>query len=125
MAETMGASNPGDAKFEAAAATFHGQSEVASINTGHTNGLGSRDYELVDVEPGDPEKFRFPYDRRPSRQRFKEKFEKFTPFPYDRHGGRGYAREEEVDLEAMKRHYEPSSNGHVEIEEHLLAPADD
>ena len=125
MAETMGASNPGDAKFEAAAATFHGQSEVASINTGHTNGLGSRDYELVDVEPGDPEKFRFPYDRRPSRQRFKETFEKFTPFPYDRHGGRGYAREEEVDLEAMKRHYEPSPNGHVEIEEHLLASADD
>ncbi len=125
LAEVMEAANPGDAKFEAAAATLHGQSEVATINTGHTNGLGSRDYELIEVEPGDPARFRFPFDRRPSRQRFKEKFEKFMPFPYDRHDGKGYAREDEVDLEAMKRHYEHSTNGHAEVDEHLLAPADD
>ena len=29
-------------------------------------GLGSRDYNLVDVDPADPEKYKFPYDRRPS-----------------------------------------------------------
>lgn len=125
-AELMEAHHPGDRKFEAAAATFHGQSEVASINTGHEIGLGSRDYSLVDVEPADGAKYRFPYDRRASRQRFADRFDKFTPFPYDRHDGKGFARNDEVDLEAMKRHYEHSTNGfHAEVEEEILAPADD
>ena len=125
-AELMEAHHPGDRKFEAAAATFHGQSEVASINTGHEIGLGSRDYSLVDVEPADGAKYRFPYDRRASRPRFADRFDKFTPFPYDRHDGKGFARNDEVDLEAMKRHYEHSTNGyHAEIEEEVLAPADD
>ena len=125
-AETMEAHHAGDRKFEAAAATFHGQSEVASINTGHENGLGSRDYTLVDVTPADGAKYRFPYDRRASRQRFGDRFDKFTPFPYDRHDGKGFARNDEVDLEAMKRHYEHSTNGyHAEIDEEILAPADD
>ena len=53
-------------------------------------------------------------------------FDKFTPFPYDRHDGKGFARNDEVDLEAMKRHYEHSINGyHAEIDEEALAPADD
>ncbi len=122
----MEAHHPGDRKFEAAAATFHGQSEVASINTGHEIGLGSRDYSLVDVEPADGAKYRFPYDRRASRPRFEDRFDKFTPFPYDRHDGKGFARNDEVDLEAMKRHYEHSTNGyHAEVEEEILAPADD
>ncbi|MCH8184807.1 MAG: DUF362 domain-containing protein [Chloroflexi bacterium] len=125
-AELMEAHHAGDRKFEAAAATFHGQSEVASINTGHEIGLGSRDYSLVDVEPADGAKYRFPYDRRASRQRFADRFDKFTPFPYDRHDGKGFARNDEVDLEAMKRHYEHSTNGyHAEVEEEILAPADD
>ena len=125
-AELMEAHHPGDRKFEAAAATFHGQSEVASINTGHEIGLGSRDYSLVDVEPADGAKYRFPYDRRASRQRFADRFDKFTPFPYDRHDGKGFARNDEVDLEAMKRHYEHSTNGyHADVEEEILAPADD
>ena len=125
-AELMEAHRPGDKKFEAAAATFHGQSEVASINTGHEIGLGSRDYTLVEVEPAAPEKYQFPYDRRPSRQRFKEKFEKFQPFPYDRHDGKGFARNDEVDFEAVKRHYEHSTNGHhVDANVEELAPADD
>ena len=124
-AEMMEAHHAGDRKFEAAAATFHSQSEVATINTGHANGLGSRDYDLVDVEPGDADRFKFPYDKRASRQRFKERFEKFMPFPYDRHDGKGFLREDEVDLEAIKRHYDHSANGHAEIEEHTLAPADD
>ena len=124
-AEMMEAHHPGDMKFEAAAATFHGQSEVASINTGHEIGLGSRDYTLVDVDPADPEKYKFPYDRRASRQRFGELFDKFQPFPYDRHDGQGFARNAEVDLEAMKKHYEHYTNGHrVEAVEEL-AHADD
>ena len=91
-AELMEAHHPGDRKFEAAAATFHSQSEVATINTGHEIGLGSRDYELIDVEPGPEEAHRFPYDRRPSRQRYMANFERFKPFPYDRHDGKGFAR---------------------------------
>ena len=109
--EMMEAHHPGDNKFEAAAATFHGQSEVASINTGHEIGLGSRDYSLIVVEPQPADRHKFPYDRRPSRQRFKDRFEKFQPFPYDRHDGKGFARNDEVDLERMKRHYDHTANG--------------
>ena len=93
--------------------------------------LGSRDYELVDVPPADGDKYKFPYDRRPSRQRFMENFEKFQPFPYDRHDGKGYARNDEVDLEAMKKHYPhyvngELSNGHKAAEEVPEGvPADD
>lgn len=126
-AEIMEVHHSGDRKFEGASATFHGQSEVASINTGHEIGLGSRDYELIDVKPGDPEKYKFPYDRRASRPRFQKRFEKFQPFPYERHGGQGFLREEEVDLEAMKRHYEDSVNGHHAnlVEEALIHPDGD
>ena len=123
--EMMDAHHPGDHKFEAAAATFHGQSEVATINTGHANGLGSRDYELTTVAPGDPAQFTFPYDRRPTRQRFKESFERFMPFPYDLHDGKGYNRLDEVDIEAMKKHYPHTVNGKVENAEETPIPADD
>jgi len=127
MAEEMDAHHVGDAKFEGSAAMFHSQSEVATINTGHAIGMGSRDYDLVEVPPGDVERFRFPYDKRPSRLRFQERFEKFMPFPSDRHDGRGFLREDEVDLEAIKVHYEHSTNGHQEVDNlsEELAPADD
>ena len=127
-AELMEAHHPGDRKFEAAAATFHSQSEVASINTGHAIGLGSREYDLVDVEPQPEERHRFPYDRRASRPRFMENFERFQPFPYDRHDGKGFARNDEVDIEAIKHHYEDGTNGHhvgAEFEIEELVPADD
>ena len=129
--EMMEAHHPGDNKFEAAAATFHGQSEVASINTGHEIGLGSRDYSLIVVEPQPADRHKFPYDRRPSRQRFKDRFEKFQPFPYDRHDGKGFNRNDEVDLERMKRHYDHTANGHspngvhLDIDIRELQPADD
>ena len=123
--EAMEAHHPGDPKFEAAAATFHGQSEVATINTGHANGIGSRDYELIKTSPAGPAKYAFPYDRRPTRQRFQKRFEKFTPFPYDRHDGKGFDRQDSVDVEAMKTHYETSSNGKAELSEKASAPADD
>ena len=127
-AELMEAHHPGDRKFEAAAATFHSQSEVTTINTGHEIGLGSRDYELIDVEPEPEADHRFPYDRRPSRQRYMANFERFQPFPYDRHDGRGFDRKDEVDIEKVKRHYEDEPHGSTysildEIEE--LVPADD
>jgi hypothetical protein len=60
-----------------------------------------------------------------SRPRFMERFERFQPFPYDRHDGKGFDRNDQVDLEAMKHHYEGSTNGHVEVEIEELQPADD
>ena len=129
-AELMEAHHPGDRKFEAAAATFHSQSEVTSINTGHEIGLGSREYDLVDVEPQPEEMHRFPYDRRASRPRYMEKFQRFMPFPYDRHDGRGFDRHEEVDIDAVKKHYEDLAAGdrlleQVELDMEELVPADD
>jgi len=109
-AELMEVHNVGDKKFEGAAATFHSQSEVTSINTGHEIGLGNRDYELIECQPGDPARFRFSYDTRLSRPRFAEKFEKFKPFPYDKYDGKGYNRLDVVDLDKVKHHYEDSQN---------------
>ena len=80
----------------------------------------------MDVEPQPEEMHRFPYDRRASRPRYMEKFERFMPFPYDRHDGKGFDRKDEVDIDAIKHHYEESTNGHhvgAELEE--LVPADD
>jgi len=108
-AEDFDMHHPGDHKFEFISAAVHGMSEEAQINTGTLNGLGSRDYELVQVEPQKAEDHLFPLDRRPSRQRFGEKFKKFTPFPYDRYDGRGFLRENEIDVEFVKRWHE---NGH-------------
>ncbi|HAE32610.1 MAG: hypothetical protein CL749_01180 [Chloroflexi bacterium] len=125
-AELMEAHHSGDKKFEHASATFHTQSEVTSINAGHENGLGSRDYELIECEPGDVERFRFPYDTRPSRQRFAEKFEKFQPFPYDRHDGKGFDRLDEIDLDKVRHHYEDDGEVSVtEVKESIHADGDD
>ena len=67
---------------------------------------------------------KFPYDRRPSRQRFKERFEKFQPFPYDRHDGKGFNRNDVVDFDRVKRHYDHATNGHQEeVEIRELQPA--
>ena len=56
-----------------------------------------------------------------------KKFERFMPFPYDRHDGKGFARNDEVDIEAIKHHYEDApTNGHHVLEEIAdLVPADD
>ncbi|MFQ5920227.1 MAG: DUF362 domain-containing protein [Thermoplasmata archaeon] len=125
--EIMEVAGEGDRKFEGASAMFHGQSEVATINTGQLIGLGNRDYELVDVEPAPTEKYRFPYDRRPSRQRFQDKFAKLQPFPYDRHDGRGFIRNDEVDLEEIKRHDGHDTNGSEDVKSlsEVTAPGDD
>ena len=78
-----------------------------TINTGVVIGLGSRKYTMVDVSPAGNDKFRFPLDPRPTRLRYQRLFEKFQPFPVDRHGGLGYDRLEEVDMEAVKLHDGP------------------
>ena len=39
-------------------------------------------------------------------------FEKFQPFPFDKHNGRGYNRLEKVDIEAVKGHDGPTVDPH-------------
>ena len=112
LTEEMGVDAPGDRKFDLAGAAIEGLSEQTTINTGVVNGLGSRDYELIDVPPVGAEHFRFPPDPRPSRQRFRKMFEKFQPFPVERHNGHGFDRLTGVDLDAVKAHDGPTVSGH-------------
>jgi hypothetical protein len=101
---------PGHKRFETVSATVHGLSEEAQINTGTLNGLGNRDYNLIEPEPQPIEKHLFSLDIRPTGERFREKFLKFTPFPYERHGGEGFLRDNEADIEFVKTNY-ADSNG--------------
>ena len=107
LSEEMGVDAPGDRKFDLAGAAIEGLSEQTTINTGVVIGLGSRKYTMVDVSPAGNDKFRFPLDPRPTRLRYQRLFEKFQPFPVDRHGGLGYDRLEEVDMEAVRLHDGP------------------
>jgi uncharacterized Fe-S center protein len=103
--------DPGQKKFETVSATIHGLSEETQINTGTLNGLGSRDYVLIESEPQPMSRHVFPLDQRPTGQRFREKFLKFTPFPYERYDGQGFNREQEVDTEFVKVWHGDGSNG--------------
>ncbi len=112
LSEEMGVEDAGERKFDLAGAAIEGLSEQTTINTAVVNGLGTRDYELHHVAPAGREKFAFPYDPRPSRQRFGRIFEKFQPFPFDRHDGHGFDRLPDVDIEAVKPHDGPTVGTH-------------
>ncbi len=103
---------PGQKRFETVSATVHGLSEEAQINTGVLNGLGSREYELIEPEPQPITKHLFTLDIRPTGQRLGEKFLKFTPFPYERHDGEGFLRDNDADIEYVKHNY---GNGNGEV----------
>jgi len=94
----------GERKFEACSPLMAGLSEEAQINTGEIIGLGSRKYELVMVDEKEMEDVVFPYDQRPVGIRFSKLFAKLQPFPYDRYDGKGFLREEKVDLERINTH---------------------
>ncbi|MFC1899130.1 DUF362 domain-containing protein [Chloroflexota bacterium] len=103
-AEEMDVMEPGNRKFETCATMMAGLSEEIQIVTGEINGLGSSKYDLVEVEPKTRADFAFPLDPRWIGPRFKKLYKKLQPFPYDRHNGLGYLREEEVDLERVNEH---------------------
>ncbi len=125
ISEEMEVHHPGEKKFEMCSAIVHGLSEEAQINTGVIIGMGSREYELIEVPPDDPVKHRFPPDPRPSRQRFAEKFAKFSPFPYDRYDGKGFLREEWVDAERVKHGTNGHHNGHGQVTEEQVADVEE
>ena len=112
LAEEMGIDAPGERKFDLGGGAIEGLSEQTTINTAVVNGLGSRDHELVHAQPLGRERFLFPPDPRPTKIRFAKMFEKFQPFPFDRHNGRGYNRLEKVDIEAVKGHDGPTVDPH-------------
>jgi len=98
--------DPGNRRFELCSPMLAGLSEEIQINTGEIIGLGSRQYELVKVAEKSLEEFAFPPDPRPAGLRFRDKFAKFSPFPYERYDGKGFLREEEVDLERVNTYYD-------------------
>ena len=105
IAEEMEVLDSGKRKFEMSSPLLSGLSEETQLNTGEIIGLGSRQYELVEVPEKQMADFVFPPDPRRSGIRLGDKFAKIPPFPYDRHGGKGFLREEEVDLERVNTYY--------------------
>lgn len=99
--EEMGVVDSGERKFDTCSPLMGGLGEETQLNTGVIIGLGSMDYELVDVEPKRMADFLFPPDQRPTGIRGRQMFHKHPPFPYERHDGHGFAREVEVDLERV------------------------
>ena len=94
----------GQRKFEVCSPIVGDVGEDIQVNTGELIGLGSTNYELVQVPEKNMSDFVFPPDPRPIGVRLKEKFAKIPPFPYDRHDGRGFLREAEVDLDRVNRY---------------------
>lgn len=102
-AEDYGVLEPGQHKFAAASAvSFDHLSEEIQINTGVLNGLGSADYQLVDVAPlTDSSLWAFPRAR-PNRERFASVNAKESPYPGDRQGSREpFKRIRVVNLDAV------------------------
>jgi uncharacterized Fe-S center protein len=98
-AEDYEAAAPGTPKFTTVSAhNFESLSEEIQLVTGSINGLGSLEYEMVTVDPvADTTIWQFP-DRRKLRDKFGPIYAVDNPFPRDRYEGRGYDREQEVDL---------------------------
>jgi uncharacterized Fe-S center protein len=97
-----GAAESGARKFTTASAVhFTDLSEEIQIQTGARNGLGSTDYEIVEVAPtGDNRFWAFP-DQRDNAIKYAKTYAKDNPFPYERHDGHGFLRAEEVDLDTV------------------------
>jgi len=105
-ADEMDVLDCGKRKFETCSPLLAGLSEEIQLNTGEIIGLGTRQYELVPVAEKKMEDFAFSPDPRFSKVRFGDLYAKFQPFPYDRYEGKGFLREEEVDLERVNTYYD-------------------
>ncbi len=105
-AEEMEVLDAGKRKFEACSPLMSGLSEEIQLNTGEIIGLGTRQYELVPVAEKKMEDFAFSPDPRPAGICLRRQFAKLQPFPYDRYDGKGFLREEEIDLERVNTYYD-------------------
>jgi uncharacterized Fe-S center protein len=96
-AEEAGVIEAGMPKFSSAACRF-GSSDRLQINAGIMNGLGTNQYELVEVPPGAAGGFNFHWDPRPVGVRLKRAFEKEQVYPEG-----GFRRNDEFDLELVRQ----------------------
>ena len=105
-AEEMDVLDIGKRKFDACSPVLAGVGEEIQLNTGEIIGLGTRQYELIQVPEKKMEDFVFPPDPRRVGVRFRKLASRFQPFPYDCYDGKGFLREEEVDLERVNTYYD-------------------
>jgi len=105
-ADEMNVLDAGKRKFEVCSTMLSGLSEETQLNTGEIINLGTRQYELVPVAEKKMEDFVFPPDPRPVGVRLRHLSAKLQPFPYDRYEGKGFLREEEVDLDRVNTYYD-------------------
>jgi len=113
-AEELEVMGPGTHKFEVCSAHSSGALEDIQVNTGEIIGMGTRDYEIVEVPEKTLGDFAFPPDPRPVGTRHRVNFPKLL-FPNDtyfieRRGSKNFQRKEEVDLEKVNKYYENTEN---------------
>jgi uncharacterized protein len=95
-ADEAGVAGAGVPKF-AAASCRYGTGESVQINSAMRNGLGTNEYELVEVAPGPASQFVFQWDPRPVGVRLRRAFEKEKVYPAG-----GFHRNEAFDLELVR-----------------------
>jgi hypothetical protein len=98
----------GKRKFEVCSAGWPGLSEETQLNVGEIIGLGTRKYKLVLVAEKKLQDIAFPPDPRPAGVRFQHLYAKLHPYPYERYEGKGFLRENKVDLKRVNDYYSPS-----------------
>lgn len=104
-AEDMDVMKSGDHKFEVCSPLQAGAMEDIQVNTGEIIGLGTRDYEIVNVPEKPMTSFVFPPDPRPAGIRLRNQFAKNPVFPVGIYDHRGFLREDDVDLEKVNKYY--------------------
>jgi uncharacterized protein len=107
-AEEKHALECGTRKFEACSAGWPGLSEETQLNVGEIIGLGMRKYKLIQVAEKKLIDVAFPPDPRPAGVRFQHLYAKLHPYPYERYEGKGFLREDKVDLKRVNDYYSPS-----------------
>lgn len=95
-AHERGVIHGGMPKFSTAASGAGGSEEI-QINVGAKIGLGSKAYDLVEVQPGERNEFLFEFDKRPAGIRLANQFRKEPVYPKE-----GYKRVPEVDFEEVR-----------------------
>ena len=100
----------GKRKFEVCFSGWPGLGEEIQLNVGEINGLGTRKYKLVPVAEKKLKDIAFPPDPRPAGIRFQRLYQKLQPFPYDYYDGKGFLREETVDLKLVNSYHPSSKN---------------
>ena len=102
-AEDFDVLDAGSRKFMHASSFLPGISEEVQVRTGERIGLGTTEYELVQVEPGKSvEPYVYNVDPRMVGPRYGPLLAREDAFPADRHDGKGFARLDQVDLDAVR-----------------------